>query len=145
MGTSNNKLDDAFFESMFEQDNLDQPSEKFTANVMQMVNKEALKKSEISQPIISYKYWALIGIAFVAAGYIIFGMELPSLGNLFGSIDLKSLQLTSFSGSIFKSISDGFASIQVPSILIIVTVAIISLIGLDRMLKKPVTTHLFVF
>ena len=141
---SNKQLDDAFFESMFEQENLDQPSSSFTANVMQMIEKEAVKEQERFQPIIGYKYLALIGIAFIAAGYIIFGMQLPSFGSLFGEIKLENFQIT-FLADIVKSVKGVFTSIQIPSILVIATIAIVSLIGLDRMLKRPLTTHLFIF
>lgn len=142
MGTNNN-LDEAFFESMFEKGNLDQPSEAFTSNVMNLINKEAVKEKEANQPIIGYTYMALIGMAFIAAAYIIFGMELPSFNSLFGEISFNDIQILSLGSGLIESVSNIFASIQVPSILIVVTVAIISLIGLDRMLKRPMTTHLF--
>lgn len=146
MGTNKN-LDDAFFESMFEDGNLDQPSADFTANVMNLVKKEAVREIEENQPIIGYRYMILIGLAFAGAAFVIFGMDWSSLslGNLFGDISFKNIKLLSISANLIQSIKGLFASIQIPSILIIVLIAVVSLISLDRMLKKPLTTHLFVF
>lgn len=144
MGTNNNP-DEAFFESMFESGNLDQPSADFTANVMDLVNKEATKQAEENQPIIGYIYMVLIGVAFGAAAVIIFGMDFSSLENIFGEIKFENVQLLSISANLLQSFKDIFSSIQIPSILIIVIIAVVSLIGLDRILKKSITTHLFVF
>lgn len=146
MGTNNN-LDEAFFETMFEEGNLDQPSADFTKNVMGLISKESVKESEENQPIIGYQYLILIGIAFTAAAFIIFGMDWSalSLGNMFSGVSLENIKLLSISGNLLQSIKSIFSSIQIPSILVIAVIAIISLIGLDRMFKKPLTTHLFVF
>ncbi len=145
MGTNKN-LDDAFFETMFEDENLDQPSADFTANVMNLVKNEAVKESEENQPIIGYRYLILIGLAFAGAAFVIFGMDWSSLslGNMFSDISLKDIKILSISANLLQSTKALFASIQIPSILIIVLIAVVSLIGLDRMLKRPLTTHMFV-
>lgn len=144
MGTNNN-LDEAFFESMFEDGNLDQPSSGFTANVMEVINKEAARTAEENQPIIGYRYMVLIAAAFAGAAFIIFGMDLSPVGNIFNGISFENIKLLSISGNLLQSIKAVFSSIQIPSILIIVVIAVVSLIGLDRILKRPLTTHLFVF
>lgn len=138
-------LKDELLRKMLSKASLDQPTVDFTATVMKRVDAEVFAKSEANQPILSTKYWLLIGLGFVGAAVVLFGLDWSFLNGLFGEVSIKSLEIPSMSFNIFDSLQKLFAGIQIPTIVIIGIIAIISLVGLEKVLRKSLSIHIFMF
>lgn len=138
-------LKDELLRRMLSKASLDKPSVDFTAAVMKRVDAEVFAKSEANQPILSAKYWLLIGLGFVGAAVVLFGLDWSFLNGLFGEVSIKSLEIPSMSFNIFDSLQKLFAGIQIPTIAIIGVITIISLIGLEKVLRKSLSIHIFMF
>ena len=59
-------LKDDLLKRMLTKASLDKPSDDFTAGVMNRIDSEIFAKVA-NQPILSMKYWVLIGLGFIAA------------------------------------------------------------------------------
>lgn len=138
-------LKDELLRRMLSKASLDKPSVDFTAAVMKRVDAEVFAKSEANQPILSAKYWLLIGLGFVGAAVVLFGLDWSFLNGFFGDVSIESVKLPSISFNIFDSLQKLFAGIQIPTIVIIGIIAIISLVGLEKVLRKSLSIHIFIF
>lgn len=138
-------LKDELLRRMLSKASLDQPSVDFTAAVMKRVDAEVFAKSEANQPILSAKYWLLIGLGFVGAAVVLFGLDWSFLNGFFDDVSIESVKLPSISFNIFDSVQKLFAGIQIPTIAIIGVITIISLIGLEKVLRKSLSIHIFMF
>ncbi len=135
-------LKDEFLNRMLTKASLDQPSPDFTAGVMNRINTEVFAKMA-NQPILSMKYWLLIGLGFIAAGFVLFGLDWSFMNGIFGEISIESVQVPELSFNIFGGLQSFFSEISISPIIPIGIAAIFSLIILDKILKKPFSTHIF--
>lgn len=133
-------LRDRFLEKMITNESLDQPSKDFTAGVMNRISSEFVLK-EANQPILSLKYWLLIALGFIVAGFVLFGLDWSFMDNLFGNISVDKIILPQLSLDIVGSFKTLLAYIHVSPVIIISLAALGSLLLLDKILKKPFTTH----
>ena len=140
--TNMNFLKDDLLKRMITKASLDQPSADFTAGVMNRIT-FALANKNANQPILSLKYWLLIGLGFVAASFVLFGLDWSFISGIFGEVSMDKVQLPRLSFNIFSSIQALFKGFHVSPVIIISLVAVFSLIVLDKILKKSFSTHIF--
>ena len=135
-------LKDDLLKRMVTKASLDQPSADFTVGVMNRITLDIANKNA-NQPILSFKYWLLIGLGFVAASFVLFGLDWSFMSGIFGEVSMDNVQLPSLSFNVFSSIQSIFKGFHVSPVIIISLVAVFSLIVLDKILKKSFSTHIF--
>ncbi len=135
-------LKDDFLNRMLTKTSLDKPSADFTAGVMNRINAEAFAKVA-NQPILSMKYWLLIGLGFIAAIFVLFGLDWSFMNGIFGNVNLENVQIPELSFNFLGGLQSFFSEISISPIIPIGIAAILSLIVLDKILKKPFSTHIF--
>ncbi len=135
-------LKDDLLKRMFTKSMLEKPSDDFTAIVMGRIEKEILLKN-VNQPILSLKYWLLIGLGFMAAIFVLFGLDWSFMNGLIGEIDFVNFKLPNLSVGILGGFKTLFADITISPIIAISLLALASLIILDKLLKKKISMHIF--
>ncbi|PKP35224.1 MAG: hypothetical protein CVU00_03335 [Bacteroidetes bacterium HGW-Bacteroidetes-17] len=135
-------LKDDLLKRMLTKASLDQPSADFTAGVMNRIKLDLASK-DANQPILSLKYWLLIGLGFIAASFVLFGLDWSFMNGVFGEVNMENVQLPSLSFNIVSNLQAIFKDFHVSPVIIISLVAVFSLIVLDKILKKTFSTHIF--
>jgi hypothetical protein len=135
-------LKDDFLNLMLTKASLDKPSEDFTDTVMNRIDAEVFAKVA-NQPILSMKYWLLIGLGFIAASFVLFGLDWSFMNAIFGNVNIEKVQIPELSLNFFGGLQSFFSKISISPIIPIGIAAIFSLIVLDKILKKPFSTHIF--
>lgn len=138
-------LKDELLKKMLSKASLDQPTVDFTATVMKRVDADVFANNEANKPILSMEYWLLIGMGFVGAAVILFGFDWSFLNGLFDDVSIASDKVPGISFNIFDSLQKFFAGFQIPTIAIISVITSISLIGLEKVLRKSLSIHIFIF
>lgn len=135
-------LKDDFLNRMLTKASLDKPSADFTAGVMNRIDSEVFAKLA-NQPILSMKYWLLIGLGFIAASFVLFGLDWSFMNSFFGNVNLENIQVPELSFNVFGGLQSFFSEITISPIILIGMAAILSLIILDKILKKSFSAHIF--
>ncbi|MCP4553761.1 MAG: hypothetical protein GY834_17360 [Bacteroidetes bacterium] len=134
-------LKDDFLNRVLTKASLDKPSADFTANVMNRIDSEVFTKMA-NQPIFSLKYWLLIGLGFIAASFVLFGLDWSFMNGIFGNVSFESVQVPELSFNIFGELQTFFSEISISPIIFIGIAAIFSLIVIDKIVKKIFSAHI---
>ena len=137
-----NFLKDEVLERMLTKASLDKTSDDFTAGVMNRIEAESFAKVA-NQPILSMKYWLLIGLGFIAATFVLFGLDWSFMNGIFGDVNFENVQLPSLSLNFLGGLQSIFAELEISSLIPIAIAALFSLFVLDKILKKSFSAHMF--
>lgn len=135
-------LKDDFLKRMLTKASLDQPSPDFTAGVMNRIESEAFSKLA-NQPILSTKYWLLIALGFIAAIFVLFGLDWSFMNGIFGEVSMEGITLPELSLNFFSGFQTWFKGINISPLIPIGIAAMFSLFVLDKILKKSFSAHIF--
>ena len=109
---------------------------------MNRIDTEILAK-DANQPILSLKYWLLIGLGFIAASFVLFGLDWTFMEGIIGKVNFENFQLPNLSVGLLGSVKSLFEGFSISPIVLIGILALVSLIVLDKLLKKNFSTHIF--
>ncbi len=135
-------LKDDFLKRMLTKASLDEPSPDFTNGVMNRIDSEVFSKL-VNQPILSPKYWLLIALGFIAASFVLFGLDWSFMNGIFGNVSLESIEIPKLSLNFFGGFQTWYESIDISPLIPIGIAAIFSLFVLDKILKKSFSAHIF--
>ncbi len=135
-------LKDEVLERMLTKASLDKPSDDFTVGVMNRIESENFAKVA-NQPILSMKYWLLIGLGFMAAIFVLFGLDWSFMNGVFGNINIENVQLPKLSVNFLGGLQSIFSEMEISPLIPIGIAALFSLFVLDKILKKSFSAHMF--
>lgn len=135
-------LKDDFLNRMLTKASLDEPSPDFTAGVMNRIESDVFAQVA-NQPILSLKYWLLIGLGFIAASFVLFGLDWSFMNGIFGNVSLENVTLPELSLNFFSGFQTWFKGINISPLIPIGIAAMFSLFVLDKILKRSFSAHIF--
>jgi hypothetical protein len=123
---------DNFLRELFQKKEKEKPSAGFTSSVMERVRLEATRQAG---PLLKPGTWVLMSMGFVLFVVLIFTVNIPFVNSLFSATGMEKISLNIFSSQFISSFQAFFKEIHLTSISVMIGIAAVLLVGLDRILR----------
>jgi hypothetical protein len=122
-----------FIRKLMRQQPLEKAPEGFTDRVMQKISPGDEKAHE---PIFSPVIWFVIFLGAAAVIVTMLFLDIPLINNIFSSSGIQQISFNIFSDRLYESFLSIFQGVQVNTTVVIILVAFVSLIVIERVLAN---------
>jgi hypothetical protein len=137
---------DDFLKGLFKKTGTDKAPSNFTGKIMEKIQAEAVNETIATSRLITLKTWLFVAVGFAGLIWFLFfsHWSIASLSFSPEKMDARQYQqLLSYFKSTFEGILSFFSFFGTSKIPLIIIVGVISLVLIDRLLRKLVPNRTF--